>query len=154
MMPRLWPFHRYRPDDMHDLAESLLEFASEMRKSRRQRKIEFEWLKSHLKLATKHDLEEMEKRIMSKFSDYATKQEAFNDRTEKALDSIVASNAGITQDIADLNKAIIDAQNSPEDVAKMEALREKGEALAVKAEAQATALAALDAQTPPAPPPA
>lgn len=82
--------------------------------------------------------------IMSAISDFAAKQKAFNDRTGAAIDGIVA-------DIKTLNDKITELQNSagtvtPEDQALIDDLQAKGETLASKAEA-------LDAQTPPPPPP-
>jgi len=108
-----------------------------------QRKTEFEWFQAHLKLATKHDLEQMEKRIMSAISDFAAKQTAFNDRLDTAI-------TGVTGDVAELNRMIKELQDnpgpiSPEDQATLDALQARGEAVTAKLEA-------LDALTPPAVP--
>ena len=107
--------------------------------------------------STKHDLQEMEQRIMSAIADFAAKQQAFNDRQSAAVDSIVSSQAGIVGDIANLNEQIVALQNSvggvtPEDQALIDSLQASGEALTAKVEAQAAALADLDSQTPPKPP--
>jgi len=81
--------------------------------------------------------------VMSAISDFAAKQEEFNDRLSTALD-------GIAGDITELNDLITKLQNTPgvitpEDQALLDAAQVKGEALAKKAED-------LDALTPPAPP--
>lgn len=96
---------------------------------------------------------------MSPISDFAAKQAAFNKRQADAIDSAVASVTGLTGDIAALNQKIVDLQNSPgtitpEDQALLDGLQADGNALAEKGEALSGALASLDGQTPPAPPPA
>jgi len=103
----------------------------------------FEWIKSHHGFATKHDLKEMEKNIMSAISDFAAKQTAFNDRLDQSV-------AGLTQDVRTLNDKITELQNSagtitPEDQALLDAIQARSETIATKLEA-------LDALTPPPPP--
>lgn len=103
-------------------------------------------------------LAQMESNIMSKVSDFAAAQKAYNDRQAAALDSIVASQAGITEDVAELKRLVEELQNSPgeisaEDQALLDELQAKSEETTTKVEAQAAALAALDAQNPPAVPP-
>lgn len=95
---------------------------------------------------------------MSAISDYAEKQKAFNARQAAAIDGLVAGVGGLTEDVAGLNKKISDLQNSsggvtPEDAATINDLETSGEALATRLEGVSTALAALDAQTPPTVPP-
>ncbi len=76
---------------MDRLIESLLTLAGELRADREQRHTEHEWMKAHFGLATRRDLHEMENRIMSKISDYAAAQAAFNTRMAADIDSLVAS---------------------------------------------------------------
>jgi predicted nucleic acid-binding Zn-ribbon protein len=97
--------------------------------------------------------------LMSVISDFAAKQQAFNQRQGAAIDGAVASLQGLTDDVAALNKKIEELQNStggvtPEDQALIDDLQTQGDAVAQKAESLATALQALDQQTPPTPPPA
>lgn len=80
---------------------------------------------------------------MSAISDFAAKQNAFNDRIDAAV-------TGLQSDIDALNAEILKLQNSPgtitpEDQASLDALQARGEAIAAKLEA-------LDALTPPTPP--
>lgn len=80
---------------------------------------------------------------MSAISDFAAKQNAFNDRIDAAV-------TGLQGDVDALNKTIQDLQNSagtvtPEDQASLDALQARGEVIAAKLEA-------LDALTPPTPP--
>ena len=77
---------------------------------------------------------------MSAISEFAAKQDAFNNRLGAAIDGIVA-------DVASLNAKIEELQNTqgqitPEDQALLDSLQAKGEQLA-------TALEAVDALTPP-----
>lgn len=100
----------------------------------------------------------MEGNIMSAISDFAAKQKAFNDRQGAAIDAVVASAAGLTSDVKSLNDQITALQNSqggvtPEDQALIDGLETQGDALATKLEGVSSALAALDAQTPPVVPP-
>lgn len=97
--------------------------------------------------------------IMSTLTDFFAKQAAFNDRQGAAIDTVVAASSGLTDDVKALNDKITALQNSsgtvsPEDQATIDDLETKGEALTARSEAVAAALAALDAQTPPAAPPA
>lgn len=94
-------------------------------------------------LAIKEKLAQMETRIMSAISDFAAKQNAFNDRIDAAV-------AGVTADVQVLNDKIAELQNSsgqisPEDQASLDAIEARGQALTDKLEA-------LDALTPPKPP--
>jgi hypothetical protein len=110
-----------------------------------QRRIELDWHGSLEKLATKHDLKETETKIMSAISDFSVKQNAFNDRMDTAIE-------GIKGDVKTLNDKIEALQNSagqitPEDQALLDAIEARGDAITSKLEA-------LDALTPPTPPPA
>ncbi len=117
-------------------------------------KAQLEWFRSNSSSVTKSDLNEMENRLMSAISDFAAKQKAFNDRQAAAIDSLVTSTEGLTGDVKALNDKITELQNSPgaitpEDQALLDDLQTQGEATAAKVEGVATALSALDSQTPP-----
>ena len=90
-----------------------------------------------------NEVKQAKEEIMSAISDFAAKQNEFNDRLSTALD-------GISGDIQELNDLITKLQESsgsvtPEDQALLDAAQAKGEEVAAKAEA-------LDALTPPKPP--
>lgn len=92
---------------------------------------------------TKHDLHETERKIMSAISDFATKQNAFNDRMDAAV-------TGLQGDVKTLNDKITALQNSPgtvtpEDQKLLDDIQARSSAIADK-------LDALDALTPPTPP--
>lgn len=94
-------------------------------------------------LATKHDIEQLERKIMSAIGDFAAKQTAFNARLGAAID-------GVAADVDSLNAKIVELQNTagaitPEDQALLDELQAQGEALASRLEA-------VDALTPPPPP--
>lgn len=96
---------------------------------------------------------------MSVISDYAAKQKAYNDRQSAATDKLGVGLEGITGDIKTLNDKITELQNSPggvtpEDQKLIDEIEAQGEAVATKLETAATAFEALDALTPPTPPPA
>ena len=102
-------------------------------------------------------LKQMDK-IMSQISDFLAKQKQFNDRQAAAIDAANSSVLGLVNDIKSLNDKITELQNSsgavtPEDAALINQLEADGDALATKSEATATALKALDDQTPPVVPP-
>lgn len=96
-------------------------------------------------LVTKQDLEETETNIMSKISEFAERQNAFNARLDTAVE-------GLTQDVQGLKQVIEDLQNSPgaitpEDQALLDDIEARTSTIVSKLEA-------LDALTPPpAPPP-
>lgn len=110
-------------------------------------------------LATKQDLEETEQNIMSKISEFAERQNAFNTRIDAAVD-------GLTTDVQELKKTIAvrarrlsgrpprqreELQNSPgaitpEDQALLDDIENRTSTIVAKLEA-------LDALTPPPPPP-
>ena len=134
--------------------EAMKLLVDELRISRQQRQIELEWFQAHARFATKTDLDQLERNIMSAFSDFAAKQKTFNDRQGAAIDSITTSVTGLTGDVKALNDKITELQNSPggitpEDQALLNDLQAAGEAAATKAEAVAAAVKALDDQTPP-----
>ena len=116
-----------------------------------------EWSKSHHGLATRSDLEQMESRIMSKIADFLASQKAFNTRQAAAVDAVVTSITGVSEDVAGLKALIEKLQNSPgeftpEDQATADELQAAADALTVKLETASTALQALDEGTPPAVP--
>lgn len=79
-------------------------------------------------------------KLMSKISEFAERQNAFNDRVDTAV-------AGLTADVQALNDEIEKLQNSPgeitpEDQASLDALEARAETITAKLEA-------LDALTPP-----
>ena len=80
---------------------------------------------------------------MSAISEFAAKQNAFNDRVDAAV-------TGLTEDVQTLNDKIVELQNTPgtitpEDQALLDAIQARSEGIATKLEA-------LDALTPPKPP--
>lgn len=89
-----------------------------------------EWHKSHSQLATKHDLFEMEKRIMSQITDFAAQEQI-------KLDAISATLDGIVTGIAALDALITQLQNSPgtlskADQAALDAIQASSQALVAK----------------------
>jgi len=104
----------------------------------------FWWFRSNRDGITKTDLERAVLRIMSAISDFAAKQKEYNDRISAAV-------TGISGDIKSLNDKITELQNNPG------AITPADQALLDDIQAQAKAVAekleALDAETPPAPPP-
>lgn len=103
-----------------------------------------EFWSSH-KPVTQSDLNKLERKIMSAISDFAAKQNAFNDRMDAAV-------AGLQGDVKTLNDQIAalqatQGQITPEDQALLDQIEQRGDAIATKLEA-------LDALTPPTPPPA
>lgn len=125
------------------LAEAVQHLTCKLHEILVLRTSEFDWLKSHSGLATKHDLKDTECKIMSAISDFATKQNAFNDRVDAAV-------TGLTDDVKVLNDKITELQNNPgpitpEDQALLDAIEARSAAIAAKLEA-------LDALTPPVPP--
>lgn len=135
--------------EQHNLAESISTLACAVA-------LLTDYLKCNSTQLILNRIAQAEDNIMSALTDFLAKQKAFNDRQSTAIDSTVASITGLTGDIQTLNDKITELQNSqggvtPEDQVLIDELQTQGEAVAAKAEALATALAALDAQTPPAP---
>jgi hypothetical protein len=144
--------HERRHDGDEQLAQAVLRLAHEFAVFNN------EWHKSHSGFVTKQDLKQLEEKIMSAISEFATKQKAFNDRQAAAIDSAVTALTGLTGDIVELNRKITELQNSSggvtvEDQKTIDELQVQGEAVATKAEALAAALQTLDSQTPPVVPP-
>lgn len=77
---------------MHEVIEAIKELTHVLCESEKVRHIEFEWFKSHFELATKHDLREMEKRIMAKVDDLiaaATVLSTASDGLSVKLDALI-----------------------------------------------------------------
>ena len=90
-----------------------------------------------------HALHRLGAALMSKISEFAQAQNAFNDRLDTAIQ-------GLTGDLAELSRQIAVLQESqgqitPEDQATLDALQARAAAMTAKLEA-------LDALTPPVPP--
>ena len=79
---------------------------------------------------------------MSAISDFADKQNAFNDRMDAAITDLQGDVSNLTQQIADLKNS---TNITAEDQAKLDSLSARSQSIADK-------LDALDALTPPAPP--
>lgn len=134
-----------KTDVFGKLTKVLSDLTCVLRDGLEQRQNEFDWLKSHAGLATKCDLKETETKIMSAISEFAAKQKAHNDRIDTAV-------AGLTEDVAELNRKIEELQNNPgtitpEDQALLDEIETRSDGIAAKLEA-------LDALTPPAAHPA
>jgi cob(I)alamin adenosyltransferase len=70
------------------LAEAVYVLAVEVKALRDQKSSEFEWFKSHLQLATKTDLKEMEKRIMATQAELAADLKAVLEQQKKTSGEI------------------------------------------------------------------
>jgi len=99
--------------------------------------------KSRGEAATKQDLQTMETKIMSAISDFATKQNAFNDRQDTAIAALQADVTNLNEQIAALQATA--GTITAEDQALLDGIQARGSAISDKLEA-------LDAQTPPKPP--
>src|SRR6185369_10614872 len=83
-----------------DIAGAIAKLTHEIKEATEQRKIEFEWSKSHFGLATKHDLEQMEKHIMAGQAEI----EAALAKVDAATTKLAAN----VQAIADVDQQISD----------------------------------------------
>lgn len=102
------------------LTNAILELADDIRAAARARKEEFEWVRSHFAFATKHDLAQMEKRIMDALANLTTEVE----ETETAIDSAIL----LIKGLSDLIKA---AGTDPVKLGQLtDRLDAKGKALA------------------------
>jgi enamine deaminase RidA (YjgF/YER057c/UK114 family) len=127
-------------------------FMGELKASREQRQHEFEWHKSHRGLATKLDLERLEKTIMSAISEYAAAVNTSFDEIDSALESVTKSVTGVADDVTYLKETIDKLQNNPgpisdEDQALLNAAQSRAASAASKLTAAKTALVELDAAT-------
>lgn len=92
-----------RPDEQ--LAMAVLRVAHELCEFRKHQESEFEWFKSHYKLATKEDLKEMEKRIMANQAELAADLRAVLTQQQKTSVEIATLQASVdvqTTKIAEL----------------------------------------------------
>ena len=131
----------HQHDSIATMAEAVVMLSREV--VRLTLSIEACGLKSPQRLATHEDLQHVESRIMSKISEFAALQTAFNDRINVAVE-------GVAKDIETLKTLITTLQNSPgaitpEDQATLDQLTTVVSATAAKVEA-------LDALNPPTPP--
>lgn len=133
----------------HKLAEAISSLTAELREwgiERTNNHLIHQWIL------------QAESNIMSKISEFATVQKAFNDRQGAAIDTLVTATQGLTDDVKGLNDKITELQNSqgtvtPADQALIDDLQIQGSALAARLEGVSASLAALDALTPPVVPP-
>lgn len=142
------------------LADTLSDVVKAIDANTKQRKHEFDWFRSHLDLATKQDLKDMENRIMSKISEYIDRVNAKFDEIDTGLTGLTTAVSGIADDVTFLKDTITELQNnpgpiSPEDQVLLDALETRVGTTATKVTAASSALKALDdATTRPTPPPA
>lgn len=133
------PFRGHEKNVQHMLKQIF----DKLNKLEERQKHEFEWFKS-LELATKHDLIQTKNTIMSKISEFAARQGAFNDRMDVAITDLQG-------DVKTLNDLIVQLQGTagdvtPEDQALLDQIEVRANEIVAKLEA-------LDALTPPAVPP-
>jgi len=119
---------------------------------KKDKPLRFPWLRSRGKRATKQDLDEMEKRIMSAISDYAAKVNASFDAIEAGVMAANTSLTGLVDDVAYLKEVIDKLQNnpgpiSPEDQALLDSAQARTDALGTRVEAFRAAIGTLDAAT-------
>jgi len=129
--------------ELHHLQDAISRIADELRLAREQKLIEFEWHKSHAGFATKHDLHEMENRIMSKIETSAGVITAHLNRIEAGIDNIAG-------DLLTLKNLIEQLQTNPGPITPADqAILDTLEALAARLTDKVEALAALNPETPP-----
>jgi len=117
-----------------------------------QRKLELEWLKSHLNFATKNDLKKAVEHIMSAISDYTGRVETKLADIGSDVDKCVQGLGGVAKDVTDLKALIKQLQDNPgpitpEDQSLLDASEAKLASLSDRVKAFNVALAALDATT-------
>lgn len=142
---------------MDQLIHQLSHLVAEMREDREERKRG--GFRCHADLATKHDIDKLEKIIMSAISEYVGRVTTAFEEIGTNVDGVLESINGVQKDVTDL-KAIIEKLQtnagpiSPEDQALLDSLEVKVAALVAKTGNAKDAIAALDAQTetPPTPP--
>ena len=111
----------------------------ELYKLREEQKDEFDWFKSQ-KFITQQDLEKTERNIMSKISEFADRQNAFNDRIDAAVTDLQGDIKSLNDTIAALQASV--GTVTPEDQALLDQIETRAGGIATKLEA-------LDALTPP-----
>ncbi len=109
-------------------------------------------------LATKADLDKVERNIMASLNEYLKNQKQWNESHGAAINEVAESVTDLTGDVKTLNDKITELQNSqggvtPEDQGLIDELQGQGQALTEKLQAASAALKALAAQTPPVTPP-
>jgi len=124
----------------NQLAQQLLHMQSEINDLRLR--VEHGCGRQH-SLDTQSDLQQAKLAIMSAISEFATRQNQFNDRIDAAI-------TGVSADVDALNAEIVKLQNTPgiitpEDQALLDGIQARSQTVADKLEA-------LDALTPPVPP--
>jgi uncharacterized protein YoxC len=123
-----------------------------------------EWLKSHANLATKHDLKELELKIMATQSEIAAQLKQFasdlgavNDGLQTATTEIAkvgTETDGLNQKIKDLTDAINSGGAVSQEVTDaVAALQTSVDAIKTSAGAASAAVQAVDAKVPDAPTP-
>jgi len=146
--------------------------AHELREINLILKTGFDWFRLHANLATKDDLKQLGDKIMSAVSDYVTATNAHLDQIDASLTGLQTSSDKIDTDVVNLqgdvktlNDIITNLQNNPGPIspadqalldtaqARVATMADRVAALKTKTDAQATALDALDALTPPPAPP-
>jgi len=90
------------------LSETISRLAAAIESQAGNTKEMFEWIKSHANLATKHDLQEMEKRIMAKEQDVLDALAKIDAATTRAGANIQTI-ANVTQTISDEQDALLEA---------------------------------------------
>lgn len=111
----------------------------ELYKLREEQKDGFDWFKSQ-KFITQQDLEKTERKIMSKISEFADRQNAFNDRIDAAVTDLQGDIKSLNDTIAALQASV--GTVTPEDQALLDQIETRADGIATKLEA-------LDALTPP-----
>lgn len=89
-----------------NLASAVVMLCHEQAAGRAQRKLEFEWFKSHLKLATKEDLEKATRQIMATQAEVTAKLNVANTRLEK----LITDTATYQGTVDELKKQIVELQ--------------------------------------------
>lgn len=133
-------------------AEAILKVVHELHLIHLQLENGNDCCKSQSEPVTKHDLREMEHRIMSVISDYSARVQAAFSAIGGDVDTAIASLGGITTDVQNLKDLILKIQGSggalsAEDQASLDASEVTISALQTKVSNFKTALAALDDST-------
>ena len=89
-----------------------------------QRKLEFDWLKSHAGLATKHDLKEMEKRIMATQAEVVEELKLLKDQGAKIKAEVISAKEELAAEIKRLQD-IIDSGNTGDATAELVAVKDE-----------------------------
>lgn len=127
------------------LAEAICRLAEAIVEATKVKVNEFKWLRSHFEFATKHDLKEVECRIMSKISEFGDTVNARFDELGTAVDAVASDVDFLKAEIKKLQEN--PGPITPEDQAILDGIQARANALSDKVKA-------LDAATeqPPVPP--